>query len=924
MSKKKYAVIVDGYSAGNFLPGEFKGRGYTSIHVQSTPEIWALLNITYRPADYEAHFAFDGDLPKLLANLKLFNPVCVVAGTETGVELADALSDGLGTPGNGIELSAARRDKYKMIEAVRAKGLLVAEQIKSTDVETILAWTAKHGFSKVVLKPLKSAGTDSVAICTGEAEIRDAFDRILGKVNQIGLLNEEVLAQEFLEGPEFALDLVSLAGKAHCTAIWKYYKVRVNGRNFVYDRDGLVEATSEEGTVLRDYAVKALDALQITEGPSHAEIMLTPRGPALVEVGTRLNGITTPQLNEACVGYGQLDLTVDAYVDPEAFHRKAAKPYVLKQYSLSVSLISEQEGIVKSVPGEAVIRALPSFNEMRMRAKPGYPLRRTVDFFTCPGFVMLVYPEKDQVERDLLVLRALEKNGLYEMEVAPLPLKAWNETHRLFDETVCLHQLFERQADRVPNAVAVDLDGVKLTYAELEARANQLAHYLKARGVGPEDVVGLHIPRSLELMVAVLGVLKAGAAYVPIDPQYPRERLEHMVTDSKAKMLLVHESVTEPLDLFSGESIPFPRADAPWSALPTSSVDSGVRPENLAYLLYTSGSTGRPKGVEVSHKPVINFLSSMQRLFDFTEKEVLLSPTGLSFDIAGLDLYLTWMMGAKLILVPRPVVFDGVRLAKAVEESGATILQTTPVTWRSILDGGWKGKPGFKALCGGEAMPPGLRKDLLDRGVRLWNLYGPTETTIWSTAGEMDKSTEAVTVGRPIDNTEIQILDESLKPVPIGESAELHIGGAGLARGYRGQPQLTAQRFITLEGRKLYKTGDRARYHLNGDIEIVGRLDHQIKVRGYRIEPAEVEGVLRDSGAPGDCVVVSHPTEACLVAYFVGPAQDRGALKLRLEKKLAVYQIPDYFVFLKEFPLTPNGKLDRKQLPVPQTADKVD
>ena len=417
MPSRGYCVVVDGYSAGNFLPAEFRERGYAAIHVQSTPVIWPILTLTYRPADYAHHFAFDGDLAPLVAQLAPFAPVCVMPGTETGVELADQLAAALGTPANGLATSPARRDKFQMIERVGAAGLKVARQHRATSTDDVLAWVRAGGFGRVVVKPLKSAGTDSVAICEGEDDVRRACEAILGKTNQLGLANDAVLVQEFLHGTEYALDAVSLDGRAHFTAIWRYHKVTVNGVAFVYDRDELVPCTDAAGEALCAYTRQVLEALEVRHGPSHTEVMLTPEGPALVETGTRLNGITTPALHARCVGYGQLDLTADCYVDHPAFERKARAPYQLREYALSISLISEQQGTVKSVPGEALVRTLPSFDEARFRAKPGYQLRRTIDFYTHPGFVMLIHPDRAVLASDLANLRAMEKAGeLYELE----------------------------------------------------------------------------------------------------------------------------------------------------------------------------------------------------------------------------------------------------------------------------------------------------------------------------------------------------------------------------------------------------------------------------------------------------------------------------------------------------------------------------
>lgn len=408
------AIVVDGYSSGNLLAGEFKSRGHASIHVQSTPVIFPILTLTYRPDDFTHHFAFDGDLEPLVDSIGNLDPICVVAGTETGVELADALSEALGLPSNGTRMSEARRNKFLMIEAVRAHGLKAARQLRTSDVESAVAWAAN--MPKVVIKPVKSAGSDNVAICTTEAEIREACGRILGTVNQIGLMNDDVLCQEFLRGTEYAMDGVCLDGRAHFTALWRYHKLAANGGDFVYDHDELIPCTDETGTALCNYLRGVLEALEITQGPFHAEVMMTAEGPSLVEIGTRLNGTTTPVLHRACVGYGQLDLTADACVDRTRFAEKSAQPYTLHQNGIAISLIAHQGGTVRSVPGAEIIKKYASFNEMYLRAKPGYIMKPTIDYFTTPGFVMLVHPDREIVQRDMDALRALEHDGMYELE----------------------------------------------------------------------------------------------------------------------------------------------------------------------------------------------------------------------------------------------------------------------------------------------------------------------------------------------------------------------------------------------------------------------------------------------------------------------------------------------------------------------------
>ncbi|MBI1862054.1 MAG: ATP-grasp domain-containing protein [Deltaproteobacteria bacterium] len=410
-------IIVDGYSTGNLLAPEFRKLGMVPLHVQTTPEIWPLLQLTYKKEDYDHHFAFQGDLARLASELAPCTPTAVLPGTETGVELADQLGEALGCPTNGIRFSEARRNKFLMIEAVGHAGLKVARQTRAHDAKELVTWVKAQGLRKIVVKPLKSAGTDSVATCFTEDEIRAACERILGRPNQLGLLNEEVLAQEFLEGTEYALDIVSRDGVDCFSAIWRYHKKAIPGNHFVFDRDELVPCDDETGQILCEYARKVLKALAITIGPSHAEVMLTPDGPALVEIGTRLNGVLNPALCERCVGFGQLDLTIDCYTNPDRFHQKAATPYKLKEHAASVFLLSDRVGVVRSVPGEKRIAGLDSYSSMRLRAKPGYQLKPTIDFYTHPGWVTLIHPQAETLEEDRHTIRMLETTGgMYELE----------------------------------------------------------------------------------------------------------------------------------------------------------------------------------------------------------------------------------------------------------------------------------------------------------------------------------------------------------------------------------------------------------------------------------------------------------------------------------------------------------------------------
>lgn len=487
-----------------------------------------------------------------------------------------------------------------------------------------------------------------------------------------------------------------------------------------------------------------------------------------------------------------------------------------------------------------------------------------------------------------------------------------------------VHRDFERQAALTPDRVAVRWGDEALTYAELDAQANQLAHELVARGVKPDDVVGLHMRRSLELMVSLLAVLKAGGAYVPLDPQYPRDFVEFMAQDSNAVLILRHEdepdSVARP-----GQPELVVGRDRPWSTRPATAPDpQGLAPDHLAHLIYTSGSTGRPKGVEVPHRGVHNFVRSMVETMAFgaEEPEVAVGVTGLTFDIAGLDMYVTWVTGGTLILVPRPVALDGALLRDALAKTGATFLQTTPYTWRGLVASGWQPPAGFKGVCGGEMMPRQLADDFARLGLHIWNMYGPTETTVWSTACELSPDEYdrrgPVSVGRPIAQTRIYLLNEQNLSVNPGETGEVCIGGAGVARGYRNLPELTAERFVAHGNDRIYKTGDLGFFRPDGELELLGRKDHQIKYHGYRIEPDEIEiAIRRVSGLQQSAVLLQEVDgEAALVAYLQGEG-DAGRIAEDLGKLLPAFMVPARFVFLPRLPLTLNGKLDRQALAVP-------
>lgn len=490
-------------------------------------------------------------------------------------------------------------------------------------------------------------------------------------------------------------------------------------------------------------------------------------------------------------------------------------------------------------------------------------------------------------------------------------------------------EMFEAQVGCTPEAVAVEFQGQCLTYRELNRRANQLAHYLRGRGVGPEALVGICIWRSLDTPIAVLGVLKAGGAYVPLDPLYPRERLAFMIEDARVPVLLTHREVLPCLPEHGGHVLCL---DADWNIISQEREDNPIPlagPDNLAYVIYTSGSTGKPKGVQVLRRGLVNILDAMRVEPGVTAQDVWLSVTTLSFDIATLELLLPLVAGARVVLGERGLSGDGVRLAQALDESRATILQATPATWRLLVQAGWKNGPVRKAFSGGEALPRTLANQLLDQGVALWNLYGPTETTIYSTGQKIVSREGPVPIGRPVANTQAYVLDADLRPLPPGEPGELYLGGSGLARGYLNRPEQTAAGFISDpfshdQGARLYRTGDLCRWLPDGTLEYLGRMDHQVKIRGYRIELGEIEAALATYPGIREALVGARedvPGDKRLVAYLItDPGRQIlvGNLRAFLKDKLPGYMVPSAFVFLDAFPLTPNGKVDRQALPSPQ------
>ncbi len=515
-----------------------------------------------------------------------------------------------------------------------------------------------------------------------------------------------------------------------------------------------------------------------------------------------------------------------------------------------------------------------------------------------------------------------------------LPLLTPAETHQLLhtwnDRAVplpatTLHGLVEAQADRTPAAAAVQFEDTTWTYAQLDGEATRIAHHLRHAGAAPGQLAALCIDRSHHLPACLLAILKTGAAYLPLDPDTPRSRVMLCLEDAAPAVLLTHRALAAELTVTPATTVLHLEDLLAAEPLPPTAAPLTLTPEDPAYVIHTSGSTGRPKAVEISHGAAVNLLLSIQREPGFQSTDALLAVTTISFDIATMELFLPLIAGGRLVIAGRRTAVDPTALAALLRTSKCTVLQATPATWRGLLAIDWPGQPGLRALCGGEPLTRDLAEALLARKLDLWNLYGPTETTIWSTASRVQSGSGSVSIGHPISNTTAYILDARQHPVPIGVPGELYLGGAGVANGYRGRPDLTADKFVTLpvaNNHRIYRTGDYAAFRPDGTIECQGRADNQVKVRGYRIELEEVE--LHLNAHPHVAVAAARvwPDNTGgnrLSAYFVAKGESPTPADLRdfLNSRLPKYMLPSDLIELPTLPLTSNGKLDRKSLPAP-------
>ncbi|MGY0656009.1 non-ribosomal peptide synthetase DhbF [Bacillus subtilis] len=513
-------------------------------------------------------------------------------------------------------------------------------------------------------------------------------------------------------------------------------------------------------------------------------------------------------------------------------------------------------------------------------------------------------------------------------------ISKWNETAKS-EKLVSLQDMFEKQAVLTPERIALMCDDIQVNYRKLNEEANRLARLLIEKGLGPEQFVALALPRSPEMVASMLGVLKTGAAYLPLDPEFPADRISYMLEDAKPSCIITTEEIAASLP----DNLAVPELVLDQAV--TQEIIKRYSPENPdvsvsldhpAYIIYTSGSTGRPKGVVVTQKSLSNFLLSMQEAFSLGEEDRLLAVTTVAFDISALELYLPLISGAQIVIAKKETIREPQALAQMIENFDINIMQATPTLWHALVTSEPEKLRGLRVLVGGEALPSGLLQALQDLHCSVTNLYGPTETTIWSAAAFLEEGLQGVPpIGKPIWNTQVYVLDNGLQPVPPGVVGELYIAGTGLARGYFHRPDLTAERFVADPygplGTRMYRTGDQARWRADGSLDYIGRADHQIKIRGFRIELGEIDAVLANHPHIEQASVVvreDQPGDKRLAAYVVADAPiDTAELRRYVGASLPDYMVPAAFVEMDELPLTPNGKLDRKALPAPDFSTSV-
>ncbi|MFI0825161.1 amino acid adenylation domain-containing protein [Streptomyces roseolus] len=537
-----------------------------------------------------------------------------------------------------------------------------------------------------------------------------------------------------------------------------------------------------------------------------------------------------------------------------------------------------------------------------------------------------------QVTRILEQMTADPGRGVHELsllgpEDAERLLVEWNRTEAAREPGLCLEELIRRRAEAAPDAVAVSSGDERLTYAELVDRAGRLAHHLRDRGATAGTVVGVCLERGTDLVVALLGVLMSGGAYLPLDPGHPPRRLADTVTDAGAALVVTRSALLDALAGCPGGRVALDADAGAIAAAPAAPPAPAGDDDRLAYVIYTSGSTGRPKGVEITHRNLVNLLLAMTAETGLAPGDVLAAVTPVTFDIAGLELWGPLVTGARAHVVRKEEAVDGRGLAALLAETGTTVMQATPATWQLLVEAGWPGDDRLRALVGGEAVPPALAERLAATTGRAWNVYGPTETTVWSTAHRLEPGAGTVSIGRPLANTRVYVLDERLRPVPVGVPGDLYLGGDGVARGYRDRPALTAERFLPdpfapRPGARMYATGDTVRLREDGTLVFLGRGDGQVKLRGFRIELGEIEARLEEHPAVRRAAALvreDRPGDQRLVGYVESSDEALRAEDLRahLSDRLPDYMVPAALVRVDAFPLNTSGKIDRRALPAP-------
>ena len=537
--------------------------------------------------------------------------------------------------------------------------------------------------------------------------------------------------------------------------------------------------------------------------------------------------------------------------------------------------------------------------------------------------------------------KRLADHAVLSIEQRQKVLVDWNQTDQDFGCEKSLHAAFVRQAKETPRKVAVVFEDRSLTYAQLDEKSNQVANVLIHQGVGSGDLIGICFPRNEQMLVYLLGIVKTGAGYVPLDPSFPAERLQYMCDHSELKLVIGTSAVEGLVESFEKPTLIVENIEQEVLASAKSLTEIEVAMESTCYVIYTSGSTGTPKGVEIPHGAVVNFLYSMAQQPGFNQDDCVLAVTTLSFDIAVLELFLPLVVGGTTAIASKEVTLDGQRIVDAIDRHKVTMFQSTPASLRLMISAGWKGHDELKVLCGGEPMPTDLVAPLLERCGELWNMYGPTETTVWSSVYRITDANAPILIGKPIANTQIYILDKNLQPVPVGADGEIFIGGAGVTLGYLNQAQMTRERFVENPyfnpfvdycNHRIYKTGDLGRYRADGNIQFLRRNDKQVKVRGFRIELGEVESAIKSLDGVHQVVAIvreDKPGDTRLVAYWVSQNEpgnapiDAEQIRESLRASLPYYMVPQHCIELEALPQTNNGKIDYKALPVPNANTEV-